>query len=58
MATCVWWRVCATRETHRWNTGSQYGRKPDCKAVATDERHCGGRGRGQKRKREEEEWRE
>ena len=27
-------------ETQRLKTGSQYGRKPDCNAVATLERHC------------------
>ena len=30
-----WLRVCSTRETQRLYTGSQYGRKPSCKAVAT-----------------------
>lgn len=39
-ATWVWWRVWATRATQRWKTGSQYGRKPDCRAVATEDRHC------------------
>jgi len=27
-------------DTQRWNTGSQYGRKPTCSAVATLDRHC------------------
>jgi len=27
-------------ETQRLKTGKQYGRKPDCNAVATLERHC------------------
>ena len=34
-----WFRVCSTRLTHRLKTGSQYGRKPSCSAVATEERH-------------------
>jgi hypothetical protein len=34
-----WFSVCSTSETHRRYTGSQYGRKPDCKAVATLDRH-------------------
>jgi hypothetical protein len=39
LLTMCWFRVCSTRETHRRYTGSQYGRKPDCRAVATLDRH-------------------
>jgi hypothetical protein len=37
--TMCWFSVCSTRETHRRYTGSQYGRKPDCRAVATLDKH-------------------
>ena len=37
--TTLWARVCSTSETHLWKTGSAYGRKPERRAVATDERH-------------------
>ena len=44
LATCTWCRVWAIRETQRWNTGSAYGRKPVCSAVATDDKHWEGEG--------------
>lgn len=31
--------VCLTRDKHRLKTGSQYGMKPPCKAVATLDKH-------------------
>lgn len=39
MLTMAWASVFWTRLTQRWYTGSQYGRKPLCRAVATDDRH-------------------
>ena len=46
------------RETHRWNTGSQYGRKPDFRAVATDERHWGEEGEKEEGREKGKEGRE
>lgn len=37
--TMCWLSVCSTSEMQRRKTGSQYGRKPDWRAVATDDRH-------------------
>ena len=39
LLTMDWARVFWTRFTQRWYTGSQYGRKPLWRAVATDDRH-------------------
>lgn len=32
-------RVCLTNDKHLSNTGSQYGKKPTCRAVATLDKH-------------------
>ena len=38
----IMWTVCSMRRRHRVNIGSQYGKNPLWRAVATDDRHYGG----------------
>lgn len=37
--TTLWVKVCSTNDTHLWKTGSAYGKKPERKAVATEDKH-------------------